>query len=73
MKIDEFFDAYNAEHIRAYIHLQETGRWPEGFIPEGTEFFPTWQVSLLNKMADCWIEQVKFGNVFGIPTFEQLG
>ena len=24
----EFFDVYNQEHIIAYQHLQETGKWP---------------------------------------------
>ena len=31
MKINEFFNPENTEHLKAYRHLQDTGFWPEGF------------------------------------------
>ena len=54
----EFFDPYNQEHIRAYQHLQETGRWPLDFAIKacGHPMPNLWQVSIVNKMADAWVK-----------------
>ena len=56
MTILEFFDADNIEHLRAFAHLRETGRWPRGFIPEGTEFPLRWFEQLALQMADRWVQ-----------------
>jgi len=58
MRIDQFFNESNVEHLRAYRHLSKTGIWPEGFLPEDIEFFPSWQMALMAKMAECWISLV---------------
>ena len=55
MRIDEFFDVFDREHLRAYDHLVRTGQWPEGFIPEGTTFPNLWTVLIANQMAAAWI------------------
>ena len=50
-----WFNEYNPKHILAYKVLQESGKWPEGFIPEGIIFEPSWQISLAFRLADAWI------------------
>jgi hypothetical protein len=56
MSIVDFFDVHNTEHIKAYKVLMQTGRWPYGFAPEGTEFPPAWQIAIANKLANTYIE-----------------
>jgi hypothetical protein len=58
MTIVQWFDPENIQHIKAYKHLMVTGVWPEGFIPRGIEFPPTWQIELIGKMANLWIDSV---------------
>jgi len=61
MKIIEWFDPKNVDHLKAYRHLQDNGLWPEGFIPENMEFMAGWQIFIASSMADEWI-QYKLGN-----------
>jgi hypothetical protein len=56
MTIYEFFDPYNMDHIEAYQHLGKTGHWPEGFLPENIEIAPLWQIRILEKLANAWID-----------------
>ena len=65
--ITDFFDVYNIDHIVAYKGLLETGKWPEGFIPEGTTFPKTWQIHIAFKMSNAWTFQAMAGNIYGIP------
>lgn len=58
MKIIDYFDPTNIEHIEAYVYLEDTGQWPEGFVPDGMEFPNLWQVTLANKLASKWIEHM---------------
>ena len=51
MLITEFFDITNLDHLKAYQHLSDTGSWPEGFVPKGTEFQPGWHIILVGNMA----------------------
>lgn len=37
MKIEEWIDFNNLEHLRALEHLNKTGAWPVGFLPEDME------------------------------------
>lgn len=37
MKIEDWFDINNLEHLRAFEHLNKTGAWPVGFLPEDIE------------------------------------
>jgi hypothetical protein len=57
MKIEQFFDPKNIEHLKAYKVLQETGVWPKGFIPEETEFGPGWQAVLAFTMANLYVNE----------------
>ena len=51
MDILDYFDVKNVEHLKAYVTLQRTGTWPEGFIPKGTTFSTQWSLRLLSKLA----------------------
>ena len=31
MKIEDWFDPKNLDHLRAYNHLRNYGEWPDGF------------------------------------------
>jgi len=55
MKIDEFFNPLDIDHLHAYKHLQLKGSWPANFIPEDLEFTSNWQMTLQSKMADLWV------------------
>lgn len=54
----EWFDPYNKGHVAAYRHLQNTGMWPEGFIPLGMEIPTYWSISVAAKLADAWINHM---------------
>lgn len=58
-KIDfnDFFDVNDVDHIKAFIHIQNTGMWPEGFIPDNCVFSNVWHVQLYAKLADAYVEQ----------------
>ena len=58
MNIVDYFNPYNVKHIDAYHVLQDTGAWPKNFVPSGTEFPPTWHVSLTAKLASAWLDYV---------------
>lgn len=57
MRIDEWFDIKNKDHIAAMKYLMDHGVWPVGFIPDGIEFRPSWYLSIVNKMAEEYCEQ----------------
>lgn len=67
MKITEFFNPYNLEHIKAYKHLITHSAWQEGFLPEDIEYDACWQAIIAFKMANVWVEQVLAGNIIGMP------
>lgn len=56
MNIVEFFDPQNTKHILAYKTLEETGHWPKGFVSDDMERPAQWQILLLHKLANCWVE-----------------
>ena len=55
MDFIEWFDPYNHNHTDALVYLQETGCWPEGFIPEEVELQGGWTRDLNRKLANAWI------------------
>lgn len=71
MNIVEYFDEYNIDHLKAFTSIVEKGVWPEGFIPEGIEFPPQWQLSLISKMALAWHTAAMKGQIVGIPHPDQ--
>lgn len=34
VKIVDWFNPFNVDHLRAYKILQDTGAWPKGFLPD---------------------------------------
>jgi hypothetical protein len=71
MNIKDFFNPYNVDHLKAYIHLNETGFWPKGFIPEGMEFDSFWQILIAIKMANAWLNAAQNGHIIGMSHFNQ--
>ena len=57
MKINEWFDIGNIEHIKAYYQLQKCGTWSNGFIPDNVSFDQGWQIVLMHKFANAYIEE----------------
>lgn len=57
MKINEWFDIENIEHIKAYYHLQNRGIWPKDFIPNKIIFDQGWQIVLMHKFASAHIAE----------------
>jgi hypothetical protein len=56
MKIEDFFDPYDIEHLKAWQFLENTAHWPEGFIPKNTEFGQYSFHMIKSKMADAWVK-----------------
>lgn len=67
--IVDFFDPHDINHVAAWKALEETGAWPQGFIPEGTVMSEGWHRSLSYKMADAWVEH-KLANR-AVPSIQQ--
>ena len=61
MTILEFFDPCNLDHLKAYRHLERTGCWPAGFVPEDITFPNCWQISLVGIMASKWLSACESG------------
>jgi len=59
MDILNWFEVDNYEHINAYVHLQETGCWPENFIPENIDFCLNWNTLLMAEMAYAYTKNFK--------------
>ena len=57
ISIFDWFDPYDMEHLRAYRTLHERGCWPEDFPPSHVEMTTNWQVAIMSKMADAWVEE----------------
>ena len=71
MTIVDFFDPYNVEHMKAFEVLNTTGCWPVGFVADDIEIPHTWIIGLYGKISNAWLEKVKNGHVFGVPSFYQ--
>lgn len=56
--VENWFDPYNHEHVKAWKHLCEQGSWPEGFIPDYVEMTSGWQIDLTNQLANAWIDHI---------------
>lgn len=57
-KLGVWFDPYNMDHIAAYLHLQDNGRWPVGFLPNDVTCENLWQITIANKLADAWVKHM---------------
>ena len=75
MKIQDWFDVKNPEHIEAFSHLEETGTWPVGFIPKNVNIDCSicWQVMLYSKLAGAYIADFKKKQEHvGMPTWKNI-
>jgi hypothetical protein len=44
------------DHIKAYRYLQDTGFWPDNFVPKNMFMEPGWQGILAFKITNEWIK-----------------
>ena len=51
----EWFDPYNKEHLKAYLHLKNEGCWPRNFLPKDIVIPLGWGYMLESKLAKEWI------------------
>lgn len=58
MKISEFFDPWDVEHLKAYRYLEKTGRWPDGFLPADIECPSGWEFWVRDKIIQCWLDEM---------------
>ena len=56
MKIEDWFDTNNLEHLKALEHLNKNGAWPVGFLPEDIEINPMASVLILTKLGVEYID-----------------
>ena len=60
MLLHEYFDPHNKTHCEAYDELQRTGVWPRWFLgglrDHNIELDANWQLLLVVKLANAWIE-----------------
>jgi hypothetical protein len=53
----EWFDPTDLTHLQAYQVLQQTGIWPEGFIPENVGFPVLWSLHLDARLANLYVSE----------------
>lgn len=69
MKISEWFNPKNIEHIKGYKHIQETGKWPQSLYEEIIQlenynnllYARSSDQEIIRvariKMSECWVER----------------
>ena len=57
MKLDDWFNQHDLEHLSAYKQLCEAGAWPKGFIPQTLEFPEGWRGLVSDKIAAAWVKE----------------
>lgn len=55
IRLDDFFDPYNPEHMKAYDVLCKTGAWPKEFLAANFEIPALCVPSIQAKMAQAWL------------------
>lgn len=55
MKITDWFDPYNVDHINGYVHYCANGFWPDDCFPKDIEFIEGWEKEIENEMINAWI------------------
>lgn len=56
IRFENWFDPYKDEHIEACKVFNETGCWPEAFIPDNVEMEHQWHIWLIGRLAWCWVK-----------------
>jgi hypothetical protein len=60
VSVVNWFDPNKLEHLQAYQVLNDTGLWPEHFIPADVRFPVGWAGQLNMRLADLYVnEKVK--------------
>ncbi len=54
IKLEDWFDPYNHEHMKAYEKLCNSGCWPEKFIPKHVYTCYLSTISIHVKIAQAW-------------------
>lgn len=54
--IIDFFNPENLEHCMGYSYFQKSGTWPKKFLPKNIYFPPAWEILLMSKITDSFIE-----------------
>ncbi len=66
MKIQDWFDVRNPEHIEAFSHVEKHGTWPVGFVPDES----------LQAMKECavlqCVENYKIGKLNHHPKEKEI-
>ena len=57
MKILDWFDIYDIDHLQAWSHLEDTGIWPIDFVPDEVEFTTSWHMILSSKMSSQYVRE----------------
>lgn len=60
MKLSEWFDVNNKDHLVAFRYLEKHGHVPVGFVPDNVEFDLNWQFMVTAKMAKAWMNHMLF-------------
>lgn len=69
IKLEDWFDPCNHEHMKAYEKLCESGCWPKSFVPLHV---CSNHLSVLNvnfKIAQAWLHAMKHGQIIGAAPF----
>lgn len=69
IKLEDWFDPYNPEHMKAYEVFCDSGMWPEKFIPKHVYNIYLSTVSINAKIAQAWIHAMKHGQIIGGAPF----
>lgn len=56
ISIVDWFQTDKIDHLEAWTHLDKHGCWPEGFLPENIEFSGAWEIEIMGKMAQAFVE-----------------
>lgn len=56
LHLEEFFNPYNLDHMRAFKTLLANGGWPKGFIPENVVVNEDSEHLVTIKVADTWTD-----------------
>lgn len=61
IKLEDWFDPYNPEHMKAYEALCKSGCWPESFVPLHVCSNYLSVLSIHVKIAQEWLRAMKHG------------
>ena len=62
IRISDWFDPKNTEHMMAWAHLQNTGSWPKSFwdkivMDDRIDIHTGWQMAIAAKLADAFTQR----------------